>query len=264
MRILMMVAFLALSMSNLIWTQSSSSSVQHNDAGQPQQSRPSPPAEQPVKAPKDEGTSKPRTYTLEPVASPSVPYPVSAREQKIQGEVVGMVLVSEAGTVENFSVSKGDPLLTKAVEEVIKNWSFKPIVADGRAIPVIAKVTFHFVSGKDDKEPTAVAPEIAPASKFPERVRVSQGVSQGMILSKPVPSYPPEARKAHSQGSVVMHALINTQGEIGQLQLVSGPPELSGAAMDAVRRWRYKPYLLMGRPIDVGTLITVNFTLQLQ
>jgi protein TonB len=72
--------------------------------------------------------------------------------------------------------------------------------------------------------------------------------------------YPPIAKAAHVQGAVILHAIISKQGTIENLQVVSGPPMLTGSAMDAVRRWRYKPYLLNGEPTEVDTTITVNFT----
>jgi protein TonB len=91
-------------------------------------------------------------------------------------------------------------------------------------------------------------------------VRVSSGTVAGMILSRPDPVYPPIAKAAHVQGAVILHAIISKQGTIENLQVVSGPPMLTGSAMDAVRRWRYKPYLLNGEPTEVDTTITVNFT----
>jgi protein TonB len=59
---------------------------------------------------------------------------------------------------------------------------------------------------------------------------------------------------------VILHALISKQGTIENLTVVSGPPMLTGAAVDAVKRWKYKPYLLNGDPTEVDTTITVNFT----
>ena len=74
------------------------------------------------------------------------------------------------------------------------------------------------------------------------------------------PVYPPAAKAAHVQGVVVLHALISREGTIEDLRVVSGPPMLVGAALDAVKRWRYKPYLLAGVPTEVETTINVNFT----
>ena len=82
----------------------------------------------------------------------------------------------------------------------------------------------------------------------------------GSLISRPDPVYPPIAKAAHVQGAVILHAVISKQGTIENLTAVSGPQMLQGAAMDAVRRWKYKPYLLNGDPTEVDTTITVNFT----
>ena len=83
----------------------------------------------------------------------------------------------------------------------------------------------------------------------------------GQIITKTTPVYPPIARAAHVGGTVVLHAIIAKDGSIQQLSVISGPPMLVGAATDAVRQWRYKPYLLNGEPTEVDTTITVNFNL---
>jgi len=94
-----------------------------------------------------------------------------------------------------------------------------------------------------------------------KRVRVSQGVSEGLLTHKVEPQYPPLAKQAHIQGTVVLHALIGKDGAVKNLQVVSGHPMLSGAAISAVKQWRYKPYMLNGQPVEIDTTITVNFTL---
>jgi protein TonB len=91
-------------------------------------------------------------------------------------------------------------------------------------------------------------------------VKVSQGVIAGNIISRPDPVYPPIAKAAHVQGVVILHAIISKQGTIEGLTVISGPPMLQSSALDAVRRWRYKPYILNGDPTEVETTINVNFT----
>jgi protein TonB len=104
-------------------------------------------------------------------------------------------------------------------------------------------------------------PVAVPKVATPQRVRVSQGVSQGLLIRKVQPVYPPLARQARIQGQVVLQAQISKQGTIENLQLVSGHPMLAPAAIEAVKQWRYKPYFLNGEPVEVDTQITVNFTL---
>lgn len=104
-------------------------------------------------------------------------------------------------------------------------------------------------------------PTVAPKIATPQRVRVSSGVSTGMLVRKVQPSYPPLARQARIQGTVVLQATISKEGNVENLQLVSGHPMLAPAAIEAVKQWRYKPYLLNGEPVEVETQVQVNFTL---
>ena len=86
---------------------------------------------------------------------------------------------------------------------------------------------------------------------MPQRIRVSQGVSTGLLIRKVTPSYPPLAKQARIQGQVVLQAEISEDGTIQNLQLMSGHPMLAPAAIEAVRQWRYKPYLLNGELVAV-------------
>ncbi len=104
-------------------------------------------------------------------------------------------------------------------------------------------------------------PTAMPKAATPQRVRVSQGVSQGLLIHKVQPQYPPLARQARIQGVVVLQALIGKDGTITNLHVVSGHPMLTNAALEAVKEWRYKPYYLNGEPVEVETTINVNFTL---
>ena len=94
-----------------------------------------------------------------------------------------------------------------------------------------------------------------------QRVRVSQGVASGYLIKKVQPNYPPLARQARIQGQVVLHAEISKEGTITNLQLISGHAMLAPAAIEAVKQWRYKPYLLNGEPVAVETEVIVNFSL---
>lgn len=90
-------------------------------------------------------------------------------------------------------------------------------------------------------------------------VPVSQGVSGGILMHKVQPVYPPEARRMHVEGNVVIEATVTPHGEVENMKLVSGHPMLAPPAMEAVRQWRYSPYLLNGKAIPKETRITVTF-----
>lgn len=97
------------------------------------------------------------------------------------------------------------------------------------------------------------------AAEIPKRLVVSQGVSLGMLQNRIEPVYPIIARKARVQGTVTLRAIISAQGAIESLQVVDGHPMLVGAALDAVKQWRYKPFMLSGQPVEVETTVFVNF-----
>jgi len=104
-------------------------------------------------------------------------------------------------------------------------------------------------------------PVAVPKVATPQRVRVSQGVTQGLLIRKIQPAYPPLARQARIQGDVVLQAEISKSGDIENLHLISGHPMLAPAAIEAVKQWKYRPYILNGEPVEVETQITVIFSL---
>ena len=105
-------------------------------------------------------------------------------------------------------------------------------------------------------------PMAVPKIATPTRIRVSQGVTSGLKVHDVTPQYPPMAKIARVQGPVVLAAVIGKDGSIQGLRVVStASPLLVQAALDAVRQWKYKPYILNGEPVEVDTTVTVNFTL---
>jgi periplasmic protein TonB len=101
------------------------------------------------------------------------------------------------------------------------------------------------------------APRPAPAGP----IRVTSGVTAAKLVFGPAPVYPRIAVTARSQGIVKLEAIIAEDGSIRDLRVVSGPPLLVNAALEAVRQWRYHPTLLNGAAVQVLTEIDVNFTL---
>jgi periplasmic protein TonB len=100
-----------------------------------------------------------------------------------------------------------------------------------------------------------------PKPQTPQRVTLGGQVEAAKLINKVPPQYPEVARSAHVTGTVVLRAVISKSGGIEQLQLVSGPPLLAKAAMDAVTQWRYRPTVLNGQPVEVDTTINVVFSL---
>jgi TonB family protein len=94
-----------------------------------------------------------------------------------------------------------------------------------------------------------------------QTLNISQGVSQGMVIKKVQPSYPPTAFRMHVEGAVQLLATIGKSGNITAVKTLSGEPTLARAALEAVKQWKYKPYYLNGEPVEIQTQVTVNFKL---
>lgn len=102
-----------------------------------------------------------------------------------------------------------------------------------------------------------------PDSPKPQyRMRISAGVAEGLLKSKVEPEYPAEAKVHRIQGNVILAIKISTEGDAVDLKVVSGHPALSAAALDAVRQWKYKPYILNGEPVEIETTVLVKFRLE--
>jgi periplasmic protein TonB len=109
----------------------------------------------------------------------------------------------------------------------------------------------------------ASGPAIPPPPKAAAPSRIKQGgqVTAASIITQTRPLYPALARQARIQGNVVLHAIIDKEGKVAQLEVISGHPLLVQSALDAVKQWRYKPTQLNGDPVEVDTTITVTFTM---
>jgi len=106
---------------------------------------------------------------------------------------------------------------------------------------------------------STAAPKVK--AEAPKKVNISGGVATGLLLSKTVPVYPAIAKAARVSGTVVLQATISKTGTIENLRVVSGPAMLQQSALEAVKSWRYRPYLLNGDPVEVETTVNVVFTL---
>ncbi|MDP9161876.1 MAG: TonB family protein [Acidobacteriota bacterium] len=100
-----------------------------------------------------------------------------------------------------------------------------------------------------------------PRVSHPETLKISQGVSQGLLMKRVQPTYPQQAIHMRVQGAVQLQASIGQSGDITSVKPLSGDPLLTRAAVDAVKQWKYKPYYLNGDPVSIQTQITVNFRL---
>jgi peptidyl-prolyl cis-trans isomerase A (cyclophilin A) len=142
--------------------------------------------------------------------------------------------------------------VVKAIARVPRDANDKPL-----SPVVLEKVTIV-----REGAPMPPVPGAAPAqSGSPRRITISPGIAAGLLSHTQAPIYPIDAKKAGVSGTVVLSAVIGTDGLIKDIQIVSGPDLLQQGAVDAVKEWRYRPYLLNGQPVEVRTTINVIFTL---
>ena len=93
----------------------------------------------------------------------------------------------------------------------------------------------------------------------PMHLRISSGVAQGNKIHDVQPKYPREARERGITGDVLLQATIDTKGNLINIKPIQGDPILIAASMDAVKKWRYRPYKLKGEPVEVETTIKIQF-----
>ncbi|MFC5862767.1 energy transducer TonB [Acidicapsa dinghuensis] len=119
------------------------------------------------------------------------------------------------------------------------------------------------VVGGDKAAVSAFQPSPPPVVKqqaTPQKIAVSH-LEESSLVYKVTPQYPAIAKATHTAGTVSLAATISKMGTIENLRVVSGSPLLQQAALDAVRQWRYRPYLLNGQPVEVETTVQVVFKL---
>jgi hypothetical protein len=132
------------------WAQSGSLGAQHNDTNNPQA--------QPTHS-NTPSTAAKTTYALEPIDLSRSVYPLPARQQKIQGQVSGVIVVSETGSVETVQIFKGERTCLNSIVWLLARRPLQAVYKDGKAVAVISKVTFNFVLGNDNQEPKDVVAE---------------------------------------------------------------------------------------------------------
>ena len=139
-----------------------------------------------------------------------------------------------------------------------------PVQAEASAEPIPSMPGAIGIPTSSDNKQIAGIVASTPTSmprSTPQTLRISQGVSQGLVIKKVQPQYPQAAQQMRIQGAVQLEATISKTGDITNLKVVSGDPILARAATDAVRKWKYNPYFLNGEPVEIQTGITVNFKL---
>jgi TonB family protein len=195
----------------------------------------------------------------------------------LKGTVVLKAVVNKSGDIEKLELISGHPMLVPAAIDAVKQWKYTPYEIDGNPVTVETLITVEFShadknpndgSTEQVLSPSTVEPDSATNSpakpdqtETPTPLEVSPDAVQALLIKRVAPVYPPLARQARIQGTVVLNIVINKSGEVRDLQLYSGHPILAPAAIQAVKQWRYRPYEQNGQPVEIKTTVQVNFTL---
>ncbi len=181
-------------------------------------------------------------------------YPPEAKQLGMQVEVLLEVSISATGDVENIRVTKGHPVLVLPAIVAVKQWKYRPYLVKDVAVPVMSSVPVNF---------TLTDLADAPGAKTESPlIRLNSDKMAANVIYRVEPVYPVEAKQKGIEGEVVFEVTINEQGEVSDVQVLSGNAMLVSAAYEAVRQWRYTPVLLNGDPIRAKSTVTIRFTLE--
>jgi TonB family protein len=219
--------------------------------------------------------AKPSAASAAPKSSPSLPSTQSA------------TLAAKGHASDNTDSALDDsdlsstPNSTKPSSSALPATSATPDAAEAAAAPLVVKggkaPAVHAKPGAADAPaPSMIGIATAGASAPPpdfgsgeagapkpllQALNISQGVSRGLLFKKVQPIYPRNALSMRVEGSVELMATVSKAGDITHVKVMSGDSQLAKAATDAVKQWKYKPYLLNGEPVEIQTQVTINFKL---
>lgn len=181
-------------------------------------------------------------------------YTDAARKAHVQGICVLYVELDKKGKVRKINVS--DSLgwgLDEMAIEAVQHYKFAPALQKGKPIPVGMHVNVPFLISGDK-------PSDAPAKT--RTIHVTRGSFRPVLIHHVNPEYPMIAKQSGMQGISVIELTVNTQGVPEDLKIMqSAGRVLDGAAMEAVKKWRYQPYSVDGKPVAIQTIVSVNFNL---
>lgn len=190
-------------------------------------------------------------------------YPPLAKQARIQGTVRLRATIAKDGSVRDLEVVSGHPLLVESALEAVRQWRYQQTLLNGEPVEVITMIDINFtLEGGPGAEAAAQSVE-PPAFSLeepgqPQRIRVGAAVQQRKLLYSPEPLYPPLAEQARVRGTVRLDVLIAADGAVKQVHFISGHPLLAGAVVEAAKKWRYRPTLLDGQPVEVVTQVQVT------
>jgi len=168
----------------------------------------------------------------------------------------------ELSRLDRLIITLGEPLKQKVQERVpLREGDRITQKALDELVAALKEVDAHLMIGVHPNADKTGSTIVISLDNDVKRIRVGGNVIQANLIRKVQPLYPPEAKRDGVQGRVRFTVIINKDGKIEHVTLVSGDPVLAQAAKEAVEQWVYKPVLLNGNPVEVVTTIDVNFTL---
>ncbi|MFZ2054057.1 MAG: energy transducer TonB [Candidatus Aminicenantales bacterium] len=176
-------------------------------------------------------------------------YPAAARQAGVEGVVILEARTDVDGRVKNVRVLRSVPLLDQAAIEAVRQWAYEPLIIDGHPKEAIFTTTVRFaLKDKEEKgqaEATATGEVLVPK-----------------LIKRIDPVYPEAARQAGIQGLVLLEATTDEKGDVVAIRVLKSIPELDQAAIDALKKWKYEPFIIEGKPKGVVFTVTIQFRLQ--
>jgi TonB family protein len=171
-------------------------------------------------------------------------YPLEARRLGFEGTVIIEATTDLKGRVKKTRVLKSVPFLDEPAVKAIRQWVYEPVVISGRPRPIVFTVTIRFSlhNGGKDKGQTDIEPP--------------------KLITRVVPVYPPEAKKAGIEGTVILGATIDGEGKVTDVKVLESVPGLDQAAVDAVKQWVYTPVWVNNQPVIYTFTVAVKFALK--
>jgi TonB family protein len=182
-------------------------------------------------------------------------------EASTKSSALVQVRINKSGVVHDVRVLSGLPRLSVTAIKAVKRWKYKPPWVTGSPNERQTFLAVTLMKGAAPNVEEARPTGVSSCIPLPARVRVLQIVMQWHLIRSVDPVYPLEAFAKHLEGIVVTKVTIDKEGSVYKAEDVSGPPELMPAAIEAVKQWKYQPYLLGGEPIEVETTAEIGFTL---
>jgi|KBSMisStandDraft_5_1062788.scaffolds.fasta_scaffold25549_4 TonB family protein len=205
-----------------------------------------------------QSAAKPNSDFLALATSVPVTYPEAARQSNTQGIVVVKVTVNESGIVEQVENVIGDSTLVAAAADAVRRWKFQPFIKDGKAIKVSTKLLFRFAIA--DGKCTDGVKQATVTTPFEHALTVEEGEMRKLLCKKVTPVRSSMAELARVGGDVVMSATVDKDGTLETIRILStASPLLNQSALDAVKQWRYRPYIVSGEPVPVSITLKVSF-----